>query len=177
MFSPKREISAWHLDVKITSCVSNKNLLFTGLEGSKEWDCLLGRLVLVCKGMYTVPVKNVFLFLLVSCLLLLFLPYFIDLMCFLPKLIPQVIDQSFKKNLLDKCGNWEYSLQRVSGEFVYLQYVQSCRGTVWMWSSRCLNTSREWTADLRKPVWDLVPGSKAELLPFCLELNVLKLRY
>lgn len=62
------------------------------------------------------PVKNVFLFLLVSCLLLLFLPYFIDLMCFLPKLIPQVIDQSFKKIFLInvETGNTLYSEYLVS---------------------------------------------------------------
>lgn len=99
VLSPKRETSVWHFDAKVTSCMSIKCVLFLGLERSQEQDCLLMRIALVCKGLYAVPVKsNVFLFLSVSCLPFAFssLLYWSDVL--LPKLIPRVIDQPFKKS-------------------------------------------------------------------------------
>lgn len=91
--------------------MSNKNVLFIGLAGSKEWDCLLGRLVLVCKGMYAVPVKKCLPISLgfLSSFAFSSLLYWSGVL--LPKLIPQVIDQSFKKIFLInvETGNTLYS--------------------------------------------------------------------
>lgn len=77
------------------------------------------------KGVYTEPLKNKTFLFLSSFARFAFssLLYWSDAL--LSKLIPEVMDQPLKKNLLDKWGNWGYPLQQVFGEFVHLQAVQN----------------------------------------------------
>jgi len=44
VFGPKRETSVWHFSAKLASCMSIKDVVFAGLDGSQEGDCLLMRI-------------------------------------------------------------------------------------------------------------------------------------
>lgn len=98
----------------------------------------------------------------------------------LPKLIPEVIDQPFKKiSLINvEIGNTLYSKYLVN--LSPYNVCKSFRGRTSMWSSKYLISPWESTG-LKKPVQDpadLMLGnshSKAEQLPFYLEFNILKL--
>lgn len=154
VFGPKRKNSAWRINVKITSCMSIKNALFTGLEGSQEWDCLLMRIALVCKGMYAVPLKsNAFLFLFPLSLCFFFLTLLI--WCAFAQIDPWGYRSTlYKISLINvEPGNTFYSKYLVN--LSTYNVCKSCSSRIWMWSSKYLITPWKWTG-LKKPVQDLL---------------------